>query len=153
MRQRRWWLLSVAAVVIAAGAGLPWALNPVLGDRSGLVVLFGEDASVPVTLTLLGAVVMMLTGVAAAGVDGGRSSPWVAVVGGLVALGCLGRYGVRITAEWVRSYGVDGAGNVVEPEAVSRLGVGWYLTGAALLMLVAAVAVAMRHPRRRRRSP
>ncbi|MGI5216122.1 hypothetical protein [Plantactinospora sp. CA-290183] len=58
-----------------------------------------------------------------------------AIVGGLTALSCINWYGIQITGESVRAIGVDSAGNVIEPEAISRLGIGWYLTAAPFLTL------------------
>jgi len=132
-----------AGTAAVAGITLPWARNPVLPDRSGVEVLFGERTSVPlaVSVILLGSIV-----VAAAGRFGGRTGNWitrgVGTAAGLASLGCLGWYAVQITAESVRAYVMDGAGRVFEPEAASRLGAGWYITAAALLALTFAAAAA-----------
>lgn len=128
-------LLSAPVAIAVAGAGLPWARNPLAGERSGLTVMFGDRASAPATLVLLGALMVVLAGVVAATVYRRRMFAWAATVGGLTALSCVTWYGIRIAGERVRAFGMDSAGNVIEPEAVSRLGIGWYLTAAALLTL------------------
>ncbi|MGI5152991.1 hypothetical protein ACQEVC_42525 [Plantactinospora sp. CA-294935] len=46
--------------------GLPWARNPFVGERSGLTVMFGDRAPAPVTLILLGALMVVLAAVVAA---------------------------------------------------------------------------------------
>jgi hypothetical protein len=106
-----------------------------MGERSGLTVMFGDRASAPATLVLLGALIVALAGVVAATVYRRKMFAWAAIVGGLTALSCVSWYGIRITGERVRAIGMDSAGNLIEPEAVSRLGIGWYLTAAALLTL------------------
>ncbi|MGI5152990.1 hypothetical protein ACQEVC_42520 [Plantactinospora sp. CA-294935] len=68
-------------------------------------------------------------------------------MGGLTALSCISWYGIQITGETVRAIGVDSAGNVVEPEAISRLGIGWYLTAAPLLTLTVLAIALMRRAR------
>ena len=139
--------LSASVVLAAAGAGLPWAHNPLAGERSGLTVMFGDRSSAPVTLVLLGALTVVLAGVVAAVVYRRRMFAWAAIVGGLTVLSCVSWYGIRITGEQVRAIGVDSAGNLVEPEAASRLGIGWYLTAAALLTL-AVLAIGLMRPAR-----
>jgi hypothetical protein len=49
--------------------------------------------------------------------------------------------------ESVRAIGVDSVGNVIEPEAISRLAIGWYLTAAAFLTLTVLAIALMRRVR------
>jgi hypothetical protein len=42
---------------------------------------------------------------------------------------------------------VDSTGNVIEPEAISRLAIGWYLTAAAFLTLTVLAIALMRRVR------
>ena len=125
--------LAGPVVAAAAGAGLTWESNPLGGERSGLVVMFGRHAPVLPSLILLGALLVTLAGAAAATVSPRTRYARAAVVGALTTVGSVGWYGIRITGERVRSIGMDSAGNLVEPEAASRPGLGWYLTAAALL--------------------
>jgi hypothetical protein len=147
MRWRSWLLLSASVVIAAAGAGLPWAHNPLVAERSGLTVMFGDRASAPATLVLLGALTVVLAGIVAATVYRRRMFAWTAIAGGLTALSCVSWHGIQIAGERVRAFGVDSAGNLIEPEAASRLGIGWYLTGAALLTLT-VLAIGLRRPAR-----
>jgi hypothetical protein len=104
-------LLSAPVVLAAAGAGLPWAHNRLVGERSGLTVLFRDRASMPATLVLLGALMVVLAGVVAAMAYRRRMFAWAATVGALTALSCVSWYGIRITRERVRAIGMDRAGN------------------------------------------
>ncbi|MFI5894634.1 hypothetical protein ACIA5D_31490 [Actinoplanes sp. NPDC051513] len=139
--------LSASALMAALGAGLTWATNPLEGKRNGLTVIFGDHASAPATLVLLGALMVVLAGVVAAMVYRRRMFAWAAIVGGLTALSCVSWYGIRISGERVRAIGMDSAGNLIEPEAVSRLGIGWYLTTASLLTLAVLAIGLMRRAR------
>jgi hypothetical protein len=130
---------AFAALGVAiVGVVLPWAQNPLASDRDGWTVLTGRSASTPVTLLLFVAVAAAVVGVAVRG-------RW-AVGAAAVALGCLGWYGAGIATDSVRSIGMDIAtGNMVEPEASTRLGVGWYVAvGAVLAVALAGVAVIRR---------
>lgn len=117
----------------AAGASLTWESNPLGGERSGLIVMFGHRASALPALTLLSALLVTLAGAVAATVYHRARYVWAAIVGALITLGSLSWYGIQISGERVRAIGMDSAGNLIEPEAASRLGIGWYLTAAALL--------------------
>jgi hypothetical protein len=121
-----------SAVTAAVGAGLTWDCNPLGGERSGLIVVFGDRASALAALILLGAWLVALGGFVAAAVYHRTVYGCGAIVGGVTALGSLCWYGLQISGEQVRAIGRDSAGNLIEPEAASRLGVGWYLTAAAL---------------------
>jgi hypothetical protein len=137
-----------SVVTAAAGAALTWDCNPLGGDRSGLIVMFGERASALPALILLGALLTALSGFVAAAVHHRKVYASAAIVGAVTALGSLCWYGVQISGEQVRAIGMDSAGNLIEPEAASRLGVGWFLTTAAL----AATAVLASGLRSRLRS-
>jgi hypothetical protein len=141
MRGRSWLPLAGSVLTAVAGTGLTWESNALAGERSGLAVMFGHRASALPVLILLGALVMALAGVVAAMVR-------VAIVGALTALGSVGWYGIHITGKRVRAIGMDSAGNLIEPETASRLGIGWYLTATALLataVLVMGLAPPRRH--------
>lgn len=121
---------------------MTWESNSLSGESSGLIVMFGHRASAVPAMILLGALLVALTATVAALVDHRRLYLRTAVVGALIALGGVGWYGIQITGERVRAIGIDSAGNLIEPEAASRLGIGWYLSAAALLT-VAVLAIGL----------
>lgn len=125
--------LAGSVLTAAAGTGLTWESNPLAGERSGLTVMFGHRASALPVLILLGALLTALAGVAAATVYHRATYARAAIVGALIALGGVGWYGIHITGKRVRAIGMDSAGNLIEPETASRLGIGWYLTATALV--------------------
>jgi hypothetical protein len=133
VRWNSWLPLAGSVTTAAAGAGLTWESNPLGGERSGLIVMFGDRAPALPALILLGALLVALAGVVAAMVHHRTMYILAAIVGALSTLGSLSWYGVRISGERVRAIGTDSAGNLVEPEAAGRLGIGWYLTTAALV--------------------
>jgi high-affinity Fe2+/Pb2+ permease len=65
MRWRSWLPLAGSVGIAAAGAGLTWKSNPLTGERSGLIVMFGDRASALPALILLGALLVALAGVVA----------------------------------------------------------------------------------------
>ncbi|GGN72376.1 hypothetical protein GCM10010112_40600 [Actinoplanes lobatus] len=102
------------------------------GERSGLSVMLDHRSALP-TLIFLGALLMVLGGVVAAMVYPRRAYVWAAIVGALTALGNAGWYGIHIAGTRVHALGMDSVGNLVDPVAASRPGIGWYLTATALL--------------------
>jgi hypothetical protein len=130
--------VTAAAGVAVVGAALPWARNPLAPDRDGWTVLTAAGASVPVTLLLFVAVAaaVAVAGAAMGGVVAGRWAARVAMFAAATGLVCLSWYGVRIATDRVRAIGVDLAtGEMIEPEAVTRLGVGWYIAVVAVLAM------------------
>ena len=125
--------LAGSVLTAAAGTGLTWESNPLARERSGLTVMFGYHASALPVLILVGALLTALAGAAAATVYHRATYARAAIVGALTALGTVGWYAIHITSNSVRAIGMDSAGNLIEPEAASRLGIGWYLTATALL--------------------
>lgn len=117
----------------AAGTGLTWESNPLAGERSGLIVMFGDNASTLPVLILLGALLVTLAGAAAAMVYHRTTYARAAIAGALTTVGSVFWYGYQITGKRVYAIGMDSAGHLIEPEAASRLGIGWYLTATALL--------------------
>jgi len=138
MRWTSWVPLAASVVTAAAGAALTWENNPLAGDRSGLNVLFGDDASAPPVLILLGGLLMAVAGIA---------HPRVAILGALTTLGSAGWYGIHIAGTRVHAIGTDSAGNLIEPEATSHPGIGWYVTATALLAMAVLVISLGRHAR------
>lgn len=139
--------VTAASGVAVVGVALPWARNPLVPDRDGWTVLTATGASAPVTMVLLVAVVVAAAGAARGGVTAGRWAAGAAAAG----LGCLGWYGARIATDRVRAIGMDLAtGKMIEPEAVTRLGVGWYVAVVALLAVALVAATEVRSARRRR---
>ncbi|GIM94776.1 hypothetical protein [Paractinoplanes toevensis] len=128
--------LAASVVTAAAGAGLTWESNPLGGERSGLLVMFGDRASALPVLILVGALLLTIAAVVATMRFPRRKYARAAILGALTTLGMVGWYGIRITGERVRAIGMDSAGNLIEPEAASHLGIGWYLTATALLTTV-----------------
>jgi hypothetical protein len=125
VRRESWWVVAASAVA-AAGVGLTWESNPLGGERSGLSVLFGHHHAIVPALVLVGGLL-----VAPAAAASGRRG-W-AVAASVVGLAVAGWYGFAIVGDTVRAIGVDSAGNLIEPEAASRPGIGWYVTVVALL--------------------
>jgi hypothetical protein len=141
--------LAGSVATAAVGAGLTWESNPLGGERSGLIVMFGGRVSALPALILLGGLVVAFAGVVADMVHHRTMYAWAAIVGALSTLGSLGWYGIQICGERVRAIGMDSAENLIEPEAASRLGIGWYLTAAAF---VATAVLAIGLTRRARSS-
>jgi hypothetical protein len=134
MRWRSWLLLAGSVVMAAAGIRLTWEGNPMGGQESGLSVMFGYGASASTGYLFLGSLLVAFAGVGAAIVQHRTVYAWAATVGTLTALGGLSWYGIQISGESVRAIGMDSAGNLIEPEAASHVGIGWYLTAAALVV-------------------
>jgi hypothetical protein len=134
MRWRSWLLLAGSVVMAAAGICLTWEGNPLGGQESGLNVMFGHGASAWTGYLFLGALPVAFAGVGAAMVQHRTVYARAATGGTLTALGSLSWYGIQISGESVRAIGMDSAGNLIEPEAASYVGVGWYLTAAALVV-------------------
>jgi hypothetical protein len=132
-------------MAVVAGVGLDWERNALSGERNGLSVLFGGGASALPTLVFLGALPVAFAGVV---VYHRKAYARAAVAAALIALGVAGWFGIRIVGTHVRAIGMDSAGNLVEPEAAGHLGIGWYLTTAALLT-TAGLAVSRARPDRR----
>ncbi|MFF3853583.1 hypothetical protein [Micromonospora sp. NPDC002575] len=145
VRWRSWLPLCISLMVAAAGVGLTWESNPLGGERSGLAVMFGHRASVLLALVFLGSLLVAFGGAMAAVVHGRKTYPVAVLVCAMAAMGSISWYGIQVAGERVRAIGMDSAGNLIEPEAASRLGVGWYLTATALLIaLVLAADLARR---------
>jgi hypothetical protein len=147
MRWTTWLPLAGSVLTAVAGAALTWESNPLTGESSGLIVMVGHRASAVPAMILLGALLVALTGAVAALVDQRRVYLRAAFVGALIALGGVGWYGFQITGERVRAIGIDSAGNLIEPEVASRLGLGWYLSVAALLTAAVLAIGLMRRAR------
>ncbi|WP_131803649.1 hypothetical protein [Pseudofrankia saprophytica] len=132
-------------IVLAVGAVLlPWADNDITGAETALDVLTDADPVIAAVLGLGIGVAVALEMVLARAASSGRPAHgwWVAGLAAalcavLAAVHCI----VTVRSETARAYMTDPAGNLFEPVANSRPGLGLLsATGLGLLLLAIHVA-------------
>lgn len=147
-RARALTALTAGQVVLAAGAVLlPWADNEITGAETAVDVLTDTGPVVTAVLGLgIGAAVVLEMASAATASSGRPARRWraagsaAALCAVLAALHCI----VTVRSRTARAYMTDPAGNLIEPWANSRPGLGLLsATGLGLLLLAVHIVPLM----------
>jgi hypothetical protein len=135
-------LLNVGGAAVCFGSlAVPWQRNAISGSRSGVDVVM-ESANDGRWLRL---VLISVVAATAAGLIRFR----VLSIGALCAAGIfLLLLRQETHSQYTRAFGQDSLGRVIEPEAASRVGLGFYVAVGAVLVMSFAVLV-LAKPKRR----